>query len=424
MPKTCTLAVGALALMLAACGKESPTQPSAAPDLGTPQLTVKVDGAESAAAIVGVSEVTFEARTTGTAVSHEIQFGDGQSASTVKAVHVYERAGTFTATLTVTDAGGRRASTSQTVDVKPFTGTWFHLGYNDRVRAAEFHRITITTQEGAAVSGVYSSLTAPDRPMSGMLRSGRGVHLRVDAEGLEFDGSVPAQILAENQPLSLRGMGGSIDGQTLPFRGVIGEPAGAAPDTRIDIRWDESLAAGPIMGLTTIKYDASRSTGDGLGYVIEYGDGQHTNEPLSFHKSGRAGDLVIRLVVADRFARVQVITTPLLVVSLRDGGGSAWYSAFANPVTGEREARRLSFDSHEGPYVTGRYRHPHGGLSDFHGVLSGENEIRLNLNLGGIEFTGKIIRAGFYHTWRMSLLLRGGSADGQTLDFSFDDGPG
>jgi hypothetical protein len=40
MPKTCTLAVGALALMLAACGKESPTQPSPGPDLGTPQLTV------------------------------------------------------------------------------------------------------------------------------------------------------------------------------------------------------------------------------------------------------------------------------------------------------------------------------------------------------------------------------------------------
>ena len=51
-------ALGALAVTLVACGgkQESPTQPSPGPDLGTPQLTVEVDGAEAATAIVGVSE--------------------------------------------------------------------------------------------------------------------------------------------------------------------------------------------------------------------------------------------------------------------------------------------------------------------------------------------------------------------------------
>jgi hypothetical protein len=224
--------------------------------------------------------------------------------------------------------------------------------------------------------------------------------------------------------MSLRGIGGSIDGLMLPFRGVVSAPIGPAPDTRIDIRWDQSLAASPIMGLTPIKYDVSRSTGERLSYVIEYGDGEHTTEPVSFHKSGRGGDLVSRLVVADRLARVNVTTTRLSVASLRDGGGSGWYAAFFNPATGEHEFRQLTFLSHEGAYLIGHYRHPDGGLSDFQGALSGENEVRLNLKLGGIEFTGKIIRSGSYHTWRMSLLLRGGSADGRTLDFSFDDGPG
>ena len=242
MPKTYALVLGALALTVVACGDgpESPTQPSPGPEPGAPQLIVKVDGADSAVAIVGASEVTFEARGTG-AASYEILFGDGQSASTAKAVHVYERSGAFTATLTVTDAGGRRASTSQTVDVQPVAGTWFHLGYDERVRGAEFHRFSITAQEGATLRGVYSSLSG-DRPMSGTLSSGRGVRLRVDAEGLEFEGTVPAAILAEDQPMPLRGVGGSIDGLTLPFRGVIGEPTGPAPDLRIDIRWDESIA--------------------------------------------------------------------------------------------------------------------------------------------------------------------------------------
>ena len=340
-------------------------------------------------------------------------------------MHVYERSGTFTATLTVTDAGGRRATTSKTVDAKPFAGTWFNLAYNERVRAAEFHRITITTQEGRAVSGVYSSLSAPDRPMSGTLGSGRGVRLRVDSEGLEFEGTVPAAILAEDQPMSLRGIGGSVDGLTLPFRGVVGEPTGPAPETRIDIRWDESLAGRPIMGLTPIKYDVSRSTGDRLSYVVEYGDGQHTTEPVSAHKSGRAGQLVSRLVVADRFARVNVTTTPLSVASLRESGGSGWYtSAFVNPVTGQPESRWLYFGSHEGAHVTGLYRHPDGGHSTFHGLLSGDNGIRMSLELGGIEFTGTIVEPGVYYGWRMTLLLRGGSADGQTLTFFFYDGPG
>jgi hypothetical protein len=99
--------------------------------------------------------------------------------------------------------------------VKPVAGTWFHLGHNERVRGAEFHRLTITTQDGTTVRGVYSSVTAGDRPLSGTLGSGRGIRLRLDSEGLEFEGTVSAAILAEDQPMSLRGVGGSIDGLTL-----------------------------------------------------------------------------------------------------------------------------------------------------------------------------------------------------------------
>jgi len=311
--------------------------------------------------------------------------------------------------------------------VKPVEGTWFHLGYNERSRSAEFHRITIASQEGTTVRGVYSSATAGDRPLNGTLGSGRGVRLRVDAEGLAFEGTVPARILAEDQPMSLRGVGGSIDGLTLPFRGVIGEPTGPAPDLRIDIRWDESLAWRPTMGLTSIKYDVSRSTGDRLSYVIEYGDGEHTTEPASFHRSGQAGDLVVRMVAADRFGRVKVTTTPLRVESLTDCCGSGWYHRFeSNPVTGQFEVRGLVFRSHQGADVTGYYRHPSGWVSGFHGRLSGENEIRLNLDLGGIEFTGTILRplSNAYYSWRLRLLLHGGSADGMTLDFFWDDGPG
>jgi hypothetical protein len=56
--------------------------------------------------------------------------------------------------------------------------------------------------------------------------------------------------------------------------------------------------------------------------------------------------------------------------------------------------------------------------------LSGDNRINLSLDLGGIEFSGTIALPNTYYTWRMHLLFRGGSADGATLDFVWDDGPG
>ena len=159
--------------------------------------------------------------------------------------------------------------------------------------------------------------------------------------------------------------------------------------------------------------------------MIEYGDGGHTTEPVSFHKSDRTGDLAARVVAADRSGRVSVTTTPLPVNSLtRWGGCSApscyWITgSFPNPVTGQDETRYLVFTAHEGRAVAGTYRHPGGGISAFHGLLSGENEMSLVLDLGGIEFTGAILSME-----RLRLLLRGGSADGLTLDFFYYDGPG
>jgi len=119
------------ALLFAGCANapQAPTQPSnpSTPGFPTPQLTVRVDSHNSAAAIVGVSEVTFDARgTPGDKLWYEIQFGDGASAATALATHVYATPGTFTSTLTVIDAADRRSSTSATVVVKAVTGTWFY----------------------------------------------------------------------------------------------------------------------------------------------------------------------------------------------------------------------------------------------------------------------------------------------------------
>ncbi len=76
--------------------------------------------------------VTFSAAgSTGPIVSFTIDFGDGSPAYTgtdltVSVSHTYNEAGTYTATLTVQDAQGRRATHSRTITVLP--GTTASLG--------------------------------------------------------------------------------------------------------------------------------------------------------------------------------------------------------------------------------------------------------------------------------------------------------
>lgn len=64
---------------------------------GANPLTVRFDGKKSTAA------------TGSTVASYQWQFGDNSSASGSTATHIYTQAGTFTATLTVTDSKGRKS---------------------------------------------------------------------------------------------------------------------------------------------------------------------------------------------------------------------------------------------------------------------------------------------------------------------------
>ena len=57
----------------------------------------------------------------GEVVGYRWDFGDGETASTAKAAHVYKNGGTYVVTLTVTDDGGLTAQATLTMNVKPGT---------------------------------------------------------------------------------------------------------------------------------------------------------------------------------------------------------------------------------------------------------------------------------------------------------------
>src|SRR5262245_46028932 len=181
-----------------------------------------------------------------------------------------------------------------------------------------------------------------------------------------------------------------------------------------------------VMGLTPLVFDASASSGDGLTFVFEFGDGEYTREPRVVHPAMRTGrSLRASVVTTDRFGRFDRATLTFGPVgTLADTQWNSDY--FFNPTNGKSEGRHLYFRSHEGRAVSGAYIHPDDARSQLSGTFDGASGIELTLHGGGITFKGRLVPPvpPFYPPYNMELTLRGGSADGVTLRFFYYDGPG
>jgi PKD repeat protein len=145
---------------LAASGQAPVAVISATPVSGTVPLTVNFSAAGSTDA-------------DGSIVSYAWSFGDGSSASGVTASHVYNSAGSFTATLTVTDNSGLSASRSVTVTVQPVVAVQalhvadiaMSLSASGRNRARAVADVQVLDAlgrpvVGATVSGRWSGLVS------------------------------------------------------------------------------------------------------------------------------------------------------------------------------------------------------------------------------------------------------------------------
>jgi hypothetical protein len=177
-----------------------------------------------------------------------------------------------------------------------------------------------------------------------------------------------------------------------------------------------------IAGLSPVLFSGTGSEGEGLQYLIEFGDGGYTTAPFERHpcrvQNTTWGFEQIngRLTVVDRFGRIS-ITSRSFSCGLLTNNLYPWINWWYESPT--REHRSLFIDSHLGTNLTGYYDHPGGGRSRLTGTLSGERNVRLALEGGGIEFTGEVFLDSTWPCWGSYLLLtlKGGSADGQTLKF-------
>jgi hypothetical protein len=192
-----------LALVFTACGSHPPTSPSTtspSPTTGgsggapTVTLDVKADAAGSRDAIASLSEVLVDASdSAGTGLTFAIDFGDGATATTASAKHVYASPSTYTITATVTDSQGRKGNATKQIAVRDVTGSWFQAGFVDRTKRVEVRHLTIDAQTGTSVRGSYDVNGGATRAFTGTLSAPRAIRLTADG-GVSLEGTLPGRL--------------------------------------------------------------------------------------------------------------------------------------------------------------------------------------------------------------------------------------
>ena len=415
-------------IVAAACtDKAAPSSPSPSPDLAA-RLTVTIDTLGSAVAIPSVSSVRFDASGSGPStgpLQYSIDYGDRTVSSERISEHVYEAPGTYEVTLTVSDAGGRRASASQSITVRAVAGSWFHFAYNPSSSRPELRRLTIASQSGRSVSGELSGPQGVPVPVTGTLEGDRT--LRLIGMNTTITGPVPSQVIADGALFHLSGLPGT-SGEPLPFVPITSAPVGPGPVARLHIQIDSLGSVAAIHKFSPIRFSAEGSEADSPRYVIELGDGAYTTAASEIHPCGNyTSRYEGRVTLVDRFGRMAAVSRFFPCINLREPAYPfyGWSNTIYNPATRREERRTILIEFQDGATVSGYYVHPEGNRSRFSGTLSGDRSIRLLLDGGGIEFTGEVVvedsstELSYFQKRHMTLTLKGGSADGMTLRFVF-----
>lgn len=209
-------------------------------------------------------------------------------------------------------------------------------------------------------------------------------------------------------------------------------PLPAAPKAVLSVGRGDSTPPFAVVNFTQLLFDASRSEGDGLTYLIEYGDGASSTEPVTTRRVDGSPSAIphrtqrtAKLTVTDRHGRTDSTTQPYFLVSVHTGIG---YGTFWGGAASECCAYLNLQLAQDGTTLSGNYggwdnrRNFHGSLT---GVLTDDRAIRLKTVDGTIELSGTVdLRLRPDLSWPdviLRLSIRGGALNGSVTEFEFVD---
>jgi hypothetical protein len=201
------------------------------------------------------------------------------------------------------------------------------------------------------------------------------------------------------------------------------------PAANLTIRIAEAHARVGIWGFTPIVFDATASSGKGLAYRIDFGDGANGAAPVTTHvpkpdfwNSRRLDQDLLRLTstltVTDERGQtsMDVQEYDVLLLASPLGPPVFWLNVLGPSDT--NSVRKVFFYRQDGATLTGSYLGPEGS-SSLTATLSGQRDIRIRLSDIDVELGGEFHLEDDLSGSRrfMRLAVRGGPANGMTLDF-------
>ena len=192
-----------------------------------------------------------------------------------------------------------------------------------------------------------------------------------------------------------------------------GAPA-AAPIARLGLTVSSTDGNVALKGQSIVTLDGRASTGSGLRFSLDFGDGAGVDDAIATHiYTGDGLTYSARLVVTDSVGRTDEARAAVSVASVLGIWGNGMY----NSRTQRYESRALRIVAQNGRALTGFYRHPESDETPMLGELLGDRGFRMHSADGFIDFSSKA--AGLNRSANsVDMLVRGGSADGFTLTFS------
>jgi len=186
-----------------------------------------------------------------------------------------------------------------------------------------------------------------------------------------------------------------------------------------------------IDSLSQILFDGSPSTGEGLSYLIDFGDGARSTDASVLHQVNASGGFGATLTVTDRFGRTASDRRSFAVADIDtyvdESAFSVWVSngpgcVFMTWSHVSQSGRSVTADV--GVRTDGRPGCPGVWTESARvaGELTGEGDILFTLP-SGVTVSGSIaLRTPFWYS-TIDVGIQGGVVQGQRLTLSYHDWP-